>query len=107
MSIQRALPFLFMILLIAACTGGDSGVSQEVRSSRTPHTWYAYLNNVGTYSSARTVDLNNDSILDIVIGAGGKEEEHSDTAIIALDGATGRTLWAVPGENQNVGSAVF
>ena len=96
-----------MILLIAACTGGDSGVSQEVRSSRTPHTWYAYLNNVGTYSSARTVDLNNDSILDIVIGAGGKEEEHSDTAIIALDGATGRTLWAVPGENQNVGSAVF
>src|SRR5258707_2200966 len=106
MRIKKSVPFLFLSALIAACTGGGTGRSREAGSSRAPHTWYAYLNNVGTYSSARTVDLNNDSILDIVIGAGGKEEEHTDTAIIALDGATGRTLWAVPGENQNVGSAV-
>jgi len=84
------------LLLLAGCSHKDP-----------PHTWYAYLNNVGTYSSARTVDLNNDKVLDIVLGAGGKEEEHSDTAVVALDGATGRMLWAVPGDNQNVGSAIF
>ncbi|HKC37026.1 MAG TPA: hypothetical protein VKB95_13220, partial [Chitinophagaceae bacterium] len=54
-----------------------------------------------------TADLNNDGVLDIVIGAGGKEEVHSDSAVIALDGATGKTLWTSAGSNQYVGSAVF
>ncbi|HTE10483.1 MAG TPA: PQQ-binding-like beta-propeller repeat protein [Chitinophagaceae bacterium] len=71
------------------------------------HSWFTSLDNTGTYSSARMVDLNNDNILDVVIGAGGKEEIHSDTAVMALDGATGKILWAIPGSNQFVGSAVF
>jgi len=100
MRTNRPTFFFFSLLFLISCT--------EKKATKTaPHTWYAYLNNVGTYSSARTADLNNDHILDIVIGAGGKEEEHCDTAVIALDGATGRVLWAVPGSNQNVGSAVF
>jgi outer membrane protein assembly factor BamB len=69
--------------------------------------WSSFLDHIGTYSSARTVDLNNDKVLDIVIGAGGKEEMHTDTAVIALDGATGKVLWVVPGSNQYVGSAAF
>jgi outer membrane protein assembly factor BamB len=75
--------------------------------TRSRQSWLTYLDNVGTYSSARTVDLNNDHIPDIILGAGGKEEIHSDSGVIALDGATGRMLWAVPGSNQYVGSAVF
>jgi outer membrane protein assembly factor BamB len=69
--------------------------------------WSTHVAGTGTYSSARMVDLNNDNVLDVVLGAGGREESHSDTAVVALDGATGRILWAIPGENQYVGSAVF
>jgi outer membrane protein assembly factor BamB len=86
--------FIFFISFLS-CTNKQSA------------SWFTYIDNIGTYSSARTVDLNNDHILDIVIGAGGKEEEHCDTAVIALDGATGKILWAIPGSNQYVGSAVF
>ena len=71
------------------------------------HSWKIFLPAIGTYSSPRVVDLNNDGILDIVMGAGGKEEHHTDTALIGLDGATGKLLWSLPAENQNVGSAVF
>ena len=71
------------------------------------HSWFTYIDNVGTYSSARTADLNNDNIPDIIIGTGGKEEVYCDTALIALDGRTGKILWAIPGNNQYVGSAVF
>jgi outer membrane protein assembly factor BamB len=69
--------------------------------------WNSYLPDEGTYSSIRTADLNKDGVLDIVMGAGGKEEVHSDTAVVAIDGASGRPLWAIPGSNQYVGSAVF
>jgi outer membrane protein assembly factor BamB len=69
--------------------------------------WLTYIDQAGTYSSPRTADLNNDRIPDIIIGAGGKEEVYCDTAVIALDGATGGVLWSIPGSNQYVGSAVF
>ena len=71
------------------------------------HSWQMFLPMVGTYSSPRVADLNNDGVLDIVMGAGGKEEFHSDSAVIALDGTTGKLLWQVAGENQFVGSAIF
>src|SRR5690348_1599648 len=69
--------------------------------------WFAYIDEIGTYSSPRTADLNNDGVPDIVIGAGAKEEMHCDSAVIALDGLTGKRLWAIAGDNQYVGSAVF
>ncbi|HTE23902.1 hypothetical protein [Flavitalea sp.] len=71
------------------------------------NSWTVYINNNGTYSSPRLVDLNNDQVSDIVIGAGGREEKYSDTAVLALDGKSGKILWAIPGINQYVGSAVF
>lgn len=71
------------------------------------HSWKIFLPAISTYSSPRVVDLNNDGIVDIVMGAGGQEEHYTDTALIALDGATGKLLWNLPAENQNVGSAVF
>lgn len=69
--------------------------------------WVVFMDGIGTYSSPRLADLNKDGIEDIVIGAGGREELHCDSAVVALDGATGKRLWAIAGENQYVGSAVF
>jgi hypothetical protein len=76
-------------------------------SAPTNNSWTTYIDSIGTYSSARTVDLNNDNILDIIIGAGAKEEVYCDSAVLALDGASGKILWAIGGSNQYVGSAVF
>jgi outer membrane protein assembly factor BamB len=86
----------FLFFLIISCTGNAPNGS-----------WTTYIDSVGTYSSVRTVDLNNDNIQDIVIGAGGKEEVYTDSAVIAIDGANGKILWAIGGANQYVGSAVF
>ena len=69
--------------------------------------WQINLPGLGTASSPRMADLNRDGILDMVLGAGGTENQFSDTAIIALNGADGSFLWKVPGRNQMVGSAIF
>ena len=69
--------------------------------------WLIHLKGQGTASSPRLTDLNQDGILDIVLGAGGKENVPTDTAVIALDGADGSLLWHIPGRNQMVGSALF
>lgn len=87
---------LLLLLAIVSCTEEKTGSS-----------WTTYIDSVGTYSSPRTVHLNNDSIPDIIIGAGGKEEVYCDSAVLALDGANGKILWAIGGINQYVGSAVF
>jgi len=72
-----------------------------------PDTWSRIFYGIGTNSSARAADLNRDGILDIVLGAGGKEFESTDMAVIALNGSNGDTLWTVGGSNQIVGSAAF
>lgn len=84
-----------LIVLLYSC-------NNEKRSA----SWTTYIDSIGTYSSVRTVDLNNDQVLDIVLGAGAREELPCDSAVIALDGATGKPLWAISGSNQFVGSAV-
>jgi outer membrane protein assembly factor BamB len=86
----------FFCLAIISCT------DKKVNNS-----WTIFIDSIGTYSSLRTVDLNDDDILDMVIGAGGKEEVYTDSAVIAIDGANGKRLWAIGGTNQYVGSAVF
>src|SRR5689334_4406930 len=87
-AMSKLLKFFALLILLGSCS------VPEQRS------WLRYIDNTGTYSSPRMADLNNDGTLDIIIGAGGKEEVHSDTAVIALDGSNGQTLWSIPGENQ-------
>jgi hypothetical protein len=94
MTISRLLCLFF--LAIISCT-----------EHKDNNSWTIHIDSIGTYSSARTVDLNKDNIPDVVIGAGGKEEVYSDSAVIAIDGANGKRLWAIGGTNQYVGSAVF
>ncbi len=65
------------------------------------------LNSLGSFSSPRDSDLNNDGIKDIIIGAGGLEFMQSDSAILALDGRDGKMLWKAPANEQIFGSAAL
>ncbi|MCB0664500.1 MAG: PQQ-binding-like beta-propeller repeat protein [Saprospiraceae bacterium] len=69
--------------------------------------WSVKLNDIGTFSSPRCTDLNGDGIKDIILGAGREEFVSSDSAVIALDGATGSMLWKVSGRDQMFGSAAL
>ena len=62
---------------------------------------------IGSQSSPRTTDLNGDGVLDIVIGAGKNEYQHSEQGIIAMDGKTGKMLWQQEASDQVYGSATF
>lgn len=53
------------------------------------------------------MDLNDDGILDIVMGAGGEEWVRSEKGIVAIDGASGEILWFAKSSNQIVGTPVF
>lgn len=89
---MRIFSSLFVVLLLLSCTEKSD--------------WFRYFPDTGTYSSPVIADLNGDGTGDIIIGAGAKEDQHADTAVIALDGKTGQLLWTIFGRNQYVGSAV-
>ena len=69
--------------------------------------WDKNFPGIGSQSSPRTTDLNGDGILDIVIGAGQNEYQHSDQGILALDGRTGHLLWEAAAEDQVYGCATL
>ena len=69
--------------------------------------WTVTYKRLGSLSSPRLADLNGDNILDVVMGAGVVEFRKSDSAIIALNGASGKLLWAVTARDQIFGSPVF
>lgn len=69
--------------------------------------WHKKLPSLGTFSSIKCTDLNQDGILDVVIGAGKNEFEASQSGVVALDGETGDILWTVPCKDQMVGTAAF
>ncbi len=65
------------------------------------------LPTIGTFSSPRVSDLNNDGIKDIILGGGRLEFQQCDTAMFALDGSSGKLLWKVQATDQIFGSASF
>jgi len=75
--------------------------------NKTPDTWVANFQRIGTFSSPVVADLNNDGELDVIIAAGGAEFERVDTALIALDGASGQVLWAVGASDQLISNPVL
>lgn len=69
--------------------------------------WIAEFPTVGIYSSLRAADLNGDGVKDLIIGTGRLEFQRTDTAVIAVSGATAETLWIVPARDQIFGSAAL
>lgn len=69
--------------------------------------WSARFPGVGTFSSPRVTDLNGDGTGDIVVGAGREEFKPCDSAVMALDGVTGKMLWNVSAIDQVFGSPAF
>lgn len=69
--------------------------------------WTTEFRGIGTHSSPRAVDLNNDGIKDLIIGCGKKEFQQSDTGIIAVNGKSGKILWRVEARDQIYGSAAI
>lgn len=72
-----------------------------------PVSWDLLIRDVGTFSSPRAIDLSNDGIKDIVMGAGKVEFQYTDSAVVALNGADGSLLWLVPARDQMFGSPAF
>jgi outer membrane protein assembly factor BamB len=69
--------------------------------------WSKTLPGVGTFSSPRVADFNQDGVKDLVLGAGRLEFQACDSAVIALDGKSGKMLWKVPAKDQIFGSAAL
>jgi outer membrane protein assembly factor BamB len=69
--------------------------------------WSVIYKGLGTLSSPRLADLNDDGILDVVIGAGSVEFQSSDSAVVAIDGSDGRILWTASARDQIFGSPGF
>ena len=67
--------------------------------------WSVNYKGMGTFSSPRVTDLNDDGVGDIIFGAGREEFQTCDSAVIALDGRTGKMLWNVRAKDQIFGSA--
>jgi len=69
--------------------------------------WNEDISITGSQSSPRTADLNDDGVLDIVMGAGRNEYQRSEQGILAFDGKTGKLLWQHEAPDQVYGSATF
>ena len=69
--------------------------------------WEKDIPRVGSQSSPLASDLNNDNVLDIVIGAGENEYQESTQGVLAIDGLTGDIIWQAPCIDQIFGSPTF
>ena len=98
---HRASRSIFLLLVLI---GVLSGCKNKQKSELI---WNKDLALIGSQSSPRTADLNNDGVLDIVMGAGQNEFQKSAQGIIAFDGKTGDILWQQEGLDQVYGSATF
>ncbi|MBM1105208.1 FG-GAP repeat protein [Aurantibacter crassamenti] len=96
-SLIKQLCISIILLLIIGC--GNKKKS-ELR-------WKKEFYQIGSQSSPRTADLNNDGILDIVIGAARGENKPTDQGVLALNGENGELLWQQDAKDQVFGSATF
>lgn len=101
--------FLMYVALVVVLTLTILLVARRItiNNKKESQPWSVSFKRLGTLSSPRLVDLTNDGILDVVMGAGTVEFQKSDSSIIALDGADGKLLWSTPARDQIFGCPVF
>ena len=87
---------LIITILFAGCVSKKNELS-----------WSIDLYQIGSTSSFRASDLNQDGVLDLVIGAGKNEFQSADQGILAFNGKNGELLWQEETDNQIFGSATF
>lgn len=97
MFIGNCLALFFIVAALAGCTG----------RKKSELVWVKNLFRIGSQSSPRATDLTGDGTLDIVMGAGQNEYQHSEQGVLAFDGATGALLWQAESQDQVYGSATF
>jgi hypothetical protein len=68
--------------------------------------WQSFTDSIGTFSSARSSDLNGDGVMDIVIG-GGTDSLFSNNGVMAYNGVDGSLLWKRSSRDELFGSAIF
>jgi hypothetical protein len=95
-SLFSAAPLLFILMSLHSCKQKKSELK-----------WEKNLPVIGSQSSLRTADLNQDGILDLVIGAGKNEFQHSERGVLAFNGSNGELLWQQESDDQIFGSATF
>lgn len=98
-------PFFYLIQSIVLTA--ISYFQPTAVAAQTSKGWEVEFHNIGTHSSPRAADLNNDGIKDLIIGCSKKEFQQNDTAVMAVDGATGKILWKVAARDQMYGSAAL
>ncbi len=76
-------------------------------SKKTELMWNKNIYNIGSQSSPRVTDINQDGVLDIVMGAARGENQTTDLGVIAIDGNNGDLLWHQEAKDQVFGSATF
>ena len=91
---------LIFPLLFFSCNQTHSKTQREL-------IWIKNFPVIGSLSSPRSADLNNDGVLDIVIRAGKNEFQKTDMGILAFDGKSGNLLWKQESVDQVFGSATF
>jgi len=91
---------VLLLLLITFALGSCHKKKSEI-------IWRNDLSIIGSQSSPRTCDLNEDGTLDIIMGAGKNEYQQCNQGILAFDGKTGNVLWEQESADQVYGSATF
>lgn len=97
----------FWTQLITSCSIVTFFVTGCTERKKSEVIWDKNFPRIGSQSSPRATDLNADGVLDIVIGAGENEYQHSSQGVLALDGRTGEVLWQQESEDQVYGSATL
>lgn len=96
--------FVLRLLIISLLF---SFVATGCSSKKNELTWDKSYSGIGSQSSIRTEDINQDGVLDIIMGAGENEYQHSEQGILAFDGKTGNILWQQEADNQMFGTATL